>query len=267
MAGTLAVTGATELHAEFKAWLEKIGFEDVFVTGKKNDALNTVICNKKPRLMIIDSWFYQDGTSRRIGELLKLFPKLNIAVVSLHDFPLSNAPWFIWEGAKSYLHLWEGYGEFKRGFKIVRDGIPYIAPKVQKLIDHFEEWPDTKNKMTKRQKECLVMLCCGLSPDQMGDALNVSRKTVYNHLNSLYTVFHVHNRSEMVALAWEMELVAPKDIQLYNRKKERERDPHLRAGILNLKIFNHERHEPSQTFDLKALTLPWTFFSTFVRVG
>jgi DNA-binding NarL/FixJ family response regulator len=224
MAGTLAVTRAKELHAEYKAWLEKIGFEDVAVTGEKNDALNTVICNKKPRLVIIDSWFYRDGTSRRIGELLKLFPRLNIAVVSLHDFPLSNAPWFIWEGARSYLHLCEGYGEFKRGFQIIREGKPYIAPKVQNLIDRCEEWPDTKNKMSKRQKECLVMLCCGLTPDQIGEALYISRRTVYNHLNSLYTAFHVNNRSEMVALAWEMELVTTKDIQLYNSKKERKRD-------------------------------------------
>ena len=76
MAGILAVTGAAELHAEFKAWLEKMGFEDVTVTGKKNDALNTVICNKKPRLIIIDSWFYRDGTSRRIGELLRACPQI-----------------------------------------------------------------------------------------------------------------------------------------------------------------------------------------------
>jgi hypothetical protein len=40
----------------------------------------------------------------------------------------------------------------------------------------------------------------------------------------LYAAFHVNNRSEMVALAWEMELVTPKDIQLYNRKKERKRE-------------------------------------------
>jgi hypothetical protein len=146
MAGTLAVTKATELHAEYKRWLEKMGFADVAVTDKKNDALNTVICNKKPWLVIIDSWFYRDATPRRIGELHKLFPKLHIAVVSLHDYPLSNAPWFIWEGAKSYLHLWEGYEEYKRGFQIVREGKPYVAPKVQSLIDRCGEWrtPETK---------------------------------------------------------------------------------------------------------------------------
>jgi len=63
------------------------------------------------------------------------------------------------------------------------------------------------------------MLCCGCTTDQIGKMLNVSRKTVYNHLNSLYCVFNIGSRAEMTALALEMELVTPKDIQLYNRKK------------------------------------------------
>jgi len=221
MGGVLALSRAEGLHTEIKKLLEKLGFKDVTVTDKENKELNTVICKKDPRLVMIDSWFYQDGTPCRIGELVKLFPKLNIAVVSVHDYPVSRAPWFIWEGAKSYLNLWEGYGEFERGMQIVRDGGQYISPKVQRLIDHYEEWPDTKSDMTRRQKECLVMLCCGCIPDQIGEILHISRSTVYNHLNSLYSAFHAGNREEMVALAWEMELVTPKDIRLYNRKKER----------------------------------------------
>jgi len=222
MGGVLALSRAVELHTEYKARLEAFGFEDVTVTDKENDALNTVICNKKPSLVMIDSWFYRDGTPYRIGEMIKLFPKLNIAVVSVHDFPLSRAPWFIWEGAKSYLSLWEGYKEFQLGLRFVREGKQYISPKVQKLIDHCEEYPDTtRNKMTKRQKECLVMLCCGCSIEQIAEALYVSRKTVYNHLNSLYSVFHAGSRAEMVALAWEMGLITTKDIRLYNKKKER----------------------------------------------
>ena len=143
-----------------------------------------------------------------------------IFALPVHDFPLSRAPWFIWEGAKSYLNLWEGYGEFERGLRIVRDGGQYISPKVQRLIDHYDEWPDTKNKMTKRQKVCLIMLCSGCIIDQIGETLHISKKTVYNHLNSLYCAFHVHNRAEMIALACEMELVTPRDYHLYNKKKE-----------------------------------------------
>jgi DNA-binding CsgD family transcriptional regulator len=160
---------------------------------------------------------------------VKLFPKLDIAVISIHDFPVSRAPWFIWEGAKSYINLWEGYEEFQRGLQIVRKGGQYISSKVQELIDHFQEWPDTKSKMTKRQKECLVMLCCGCSTDQIGEAPDISRRTVYNYLNSLYSVFHAGSREEMIALAWEMELVTTKDIMFYNRKKKRKLLPEWAA--------------------------------------
>ena len=221
MGGVLALSRAAELRTEIQRRLEMSGFEDVTVTDEENEALNTVICNKKPRLVIIDSWFYQDGTPYRVGELIKLFPKLNIAVVSVHDFPVSRAPWFIWEGAKSYLSLWEGYGEFQRGLRIVQEGGQYISPKVQHLIDHCEEWPDTKSRMTKRRKECLVMLCCGLIPLQIGEILHISKSTVDRHLDGLYRAFHAGSREEMVALAWEMGLVTPKDIRLYNKKKER----------------------------------------------
>jgi DNA-binding NarL/FixJ family response regulator len=103
--------------------------------------------------------------------------------------------------------------------KIVREGGHYISPKVQKLINRLE-WPDTKSRMTKRQKECLVMLCCGCTTNQIGEMLHITRSTVYNHLDSLYSSFHVACRAEMVALAWEMELVTSKDIRLYNKKKE-----------------------------------------------
>ena len=58
MDGVLALSRAVELHTLIQGRLEASGFEDVTVTGEENEALNTVICNKKPRLVIIDSWFY-----------------------------------------------------------------------------------------------------------------------------------------------------------------------------------------------------------------
>jgi DNA-binding NarL/FixJ family response regulator len=102
----------------------------------------------------------------------------------------------------------------------VREGGQYISPKVQELIDLCQDKPDINNKMTKRLKECLIMLCNGCTADQIGKALYISRRTVYNHLNRLYRAYHARNRAEMITLAREMELVTLKDTRLYDREKE-----------------------------------------------
>ncbi|WP_461257719.1 helix-turn-helix domain-containing protein, partial [Treponema sp. R80B11-R83G3] len=104
--------------------------------------------------------------------------------------------------------MWEDNNEFYRGLRIVREGGQYISPKVQEMIDHFDEYPDANGKVTKKERECLVMLCSGFTIEQIMEELDIAKSTVYNHLNSLYKTFHVHNREEMIALAWETLLTA-----------------------------------------------------------
>ena len=217
--GTLVVSRAEYLFPYYKEKLEKkFGFKDVTATGAEKDGLNMVINEITPRLLLMDSGFYQAGTPYMVGELLKRFPRLNVAIVSMHDYPLSLAVWFIWHGARSYVNWWEGCDEFCEGLLAVRDGKKYISPHVQGLIERFPEWPDTKSKVSRRQMECLILLCCGLTPERIGEELHISRKTVNNHLDSLYEIFHANSREEMVALAWMLELVRPTDIRFYDRK-------------------------------------------------
>ena len=218
--GTLVVTRAEKLHDYYRNKLKNLGFTDVTVTSSAKNGLNFAINEHKPRLLLIDSYFYQAGTPYMTGELHRDFPKLNIAVISLSDFPLSLAPWFIWHGAKSYVSLWEGFDEFNRGMMLVREGKQYISPAVQNRIDKIDVWPETGDKITKRQKECLTMLCCGFAPERIGEELNISRQTVNNHLVTMYKTFHATNREEMVAMAWELELVTHDDVRFYEKKPE-----------------------------------------------
>jgi hypothetical protein len=62
------------------------------------------------------------------------------------------------------------------------------------------------------------MLCSGLAPEMIGEVLHISRKTVHNHLASLYKNFHAKNREEMVAMAWTLGLVTKDDIRFYGGK-------------------------------------------------
>jgi DNA-binding NarL/FixJ family response regulator len=48
--------------------------------------------------------------------------------------------------------------------------------------------------LTPREVEILGMLCCGLTPAQIADSLFLSRKTVRNHVEHIYTKIGATNR-------------------------------------------------------------------------
>jgi DNA-binding NarL/FixJ family response regulator len=179
-----------------------------------------VINDVKPRLVLVGSSFYQAGTPFMMGQLLKRFPGLNIAAVSMHEYPAGIAAWFIFHGIKSYLDLWEGYEAFHRGLQVVREGREYISPGVKEAINAFDEWPKTGNKMTARLIEVLVLLCNGFTAESIGKELHLSRKTVYNDMNRLYGVLNAQCRDEVVAKGWAYRLVSEKDMGFLDRRKE-----------------------------------------------
>jgi DNA-binding NarL/FixJ family response regulator len=216
----LIVSRAVNLFPHFIKRLTELGFKDVEATEEEKDSLNAVINEKKPRLVLIASGFYHAGTPYMAGRLRKDFPNLNIAAVSLGEFPGSIAAWFIFHGVKSYLDLWEGCEEFHRGLQTVREGGAYISPRVEKLINRFTEWPETKTKVPKRLLEILVLLCNAFIPEDIGALLHINRNTVNKDLKELYRIFHVKNREGMVALAWDLGIVTGRDTCFYGRKRE-----------------------------------------------
>jgi DNA-binding NarL/FixJ family response regulator len=159
----------------------------------------------------------------------------------VHEFPDSIAAWFIFYGVRSYLNLWEGYEEFHKGLQLVRQGAEYISPQVKEIIDLFPEWPNTNNKMTRRLMEILVLLCNGFKAESIGEELHLSRKTVYNHMDRLFNAFNTKNRDELVARAWELELVTQKDIRFLDRRQEPERLPEWATAKqrINRKVLNY----------------------------
>jgi DNA-binding NarL/FixJ family response regulator len=218
--GTLIVSRAIKLFPYYQRRLLELGFTDVEATGEEKDSLNFVINEKKPRLMLIESGFYHAATPCMMGRLLKTFPKLNMAAVSLGEFPDDLAAWFIFFDVNSYVNLWEGEEEFYYGLQEVRNGRPYIAPQVQRLIGQYNVWPDTKNKITNRHMAVLLLLCRGFSFENIGETLHISRNTVDWHAKELRRMFHVKNRDGLVSTAWELGLVSTKDMCFYDRKKE-----------------------------------------------
>ncbi len=53
--------------------------------------------------------------------------------------------------------------------------------------------------LTARELEVLRQIAGGALPEQVGESLGISRRTIQTHLRNIYEKLHVHSRSQAVA--------------------------------------------------------------------
>jgi DNA-binding NarL/FixJ family response regulator len=212
MNGTLLVSRFINSFPLIIKFFETLDFKDVSATNEEIDSLIMLINKIKPSKIIIDSDFYSVATPLMVGRILKVFPKLYIAAVSICAYPDKKAVWFIWHGARSYVNFMDGDEEFLRGMTKIREGEDYISSGVQKRMDEFPDWPDTPLKVTKNQKEVLTILYNGFSLEGIMKNMHVCKRTAEYYIEKLKAVFNADTRDELVAIAFHSDMVTKEDL-------------------------------------------------------
>jgi len=214
--GTLFVSRDAKLFPDFKIYFESLGFPNVNVTDIDKDGLNMLINEMKPDYFLIDSNFYDCGTPFMMGQLLSVFPELNIAVITTSPFPDAIATWFIFHGVKTYIKIRDGLNELRHALQCFLGGKSFIAPGVQEILYGLSEWPDVSLKNTKRQKEVLLMLCCGFSIKRIEGSLHVCKATVENHIKELLKIFNSRGREELIKTVNRLDIFSKDELRFYD---------------------------------------------------
>jgi len=210
--GTLLVSRLINWFPHFKTLFEELGFPNVHVTDTEKDGLNFMINELKPKYVLIGSNFYDCGTPYMIGQLLKVFPKLNLAIINFSPFPDAVAVWFIFHGIKFYVKWSDGKEELHHGLQCFLDRKRYIAPDVQKLIDELPEIPKVPLKPTIRQKAVLLMLYNGYSTKGIMDNLCICRATVEKHIKELLKIFNSRSREELIKTVNSLDIFSKNEL-------------------------------------------------------
>ena len=220
--GTLVVTKRENFHAHFKKRFEQLGFPNVTVTGARRDGLNMVINELRPRILLMGSDFYECCTPFLLRDLHEYFPKLNIAVITLTDFPADLAMFFILNGAKSYIDYWEGQGPepFYKGLDEIREGREYISPEVQRRIEMRSDYPDPSGILTKKQIEIIRLIANGFTGAEIADTLHMSERSVDNRKSEIYKALNVRNENEVIRVALCLGLIKPEELHFFSRNYE-----------------------------------------------
>jgi DNA-binding NarL/FixJ family response regulator len=209
------VSRAVNCHSHVKKRLEVLGFENVTVTANEKDGLNMLIYELKPRIVLMGCRFYKCCTPFMMTGLRKHFPKLNIAALSVCDFPDDLAMYFIINGVKSYVNFWDGPEQFYSGLEEIRKGHEFISTNVQRRIDMRTYYPTESGKLTPRQIEIIRLVANGFTAAEIADTLHMSERSVDTRKKEIYTALNVRNENEVIRIVIYMGIINPEELDFF----------------------------------------------------
>lgn len=97
-----------------------------------------------------------------------------------------------------------------RAVEEVAAAAPPIAPAEPVRATNRMHADARVRELTGREVEILSMLAAGQNVNAIAAALGISRLTARNHVQHVFQKLEVHSKSEAVAFAYRMQVVAPK---------------------------------------------------------
>ncbi|MET8333920.1 response regulator transcription factor [Streptosporangium canum] len=108
--------------------------------------------------------------------------------------------------------------DFLHAVRVAARGDALLAPSItRRLINRYVTQPlhtatgAGLEELTNREREAVAMVAQGLTNDQIADRMVISPLTAKTHINRAMIKLHVRDRAQLVVLAYESGLVAPRD--------------------------------------------------------
>jgi DNA-binding NarL/FixJ family response regulator len=101
--------------------------------------------------------------------------------------------------------------------RVAARGDALLAPAItRKLISEYVSRPpdgqvvDALDELTNREREVVALVARGLSNDEIAARMVISPTTAKTHVSRAMTKLHARDRAQLVVLAYESGLVAPR---------------------------------------------------------
>jgi len=132
---------------------------------------------------------------------LKINPDLKIIALSMfsdtgHYTQMINA------GVKGFILKKANKFELEQAIRTIYEGGNYFSQEIlQKLAFHYTEKPNDRDHLTGREIEIIVMICQGMTSQEISDKLFISSKTVETHRSNIFLKAGVKNIAGLIIWA------------------------------------------------------------------
>lgn len=140
---------------------------------------------------------------------LAIYPELKIITLSMfgeEDYYFS----MVSIGVKGFLLKNSDIDEVQGAIDTVNDGGSYFSQELlYNLVSNLRNTPirNTDEELSEREREVLLMICKGLSNQEIGDLLFISKRTVDKHRANILAKTNCKNTANLVVYAIKNKLV------------------------------------------------------------
>lgn len=190
-------------------------FEILGVAETGIEVLQMVAVNE-PDIVLLDLEMPEMDGLEVLDNLKKGHPKVKVIVFTAFDTD-ERIVGSVKAGAQGYLLKGAPSQELFEAIRTVSAGGSLLQPVVaSKLIEHVSGEGDLSGKqritpLTERERQVLEQLALGKTNKEIALELVISERTVKFHVSSIFTKLGAGNRTEAVAIAARLGLVALRD--------------------------------------------------------
>ena len=193
-----------------KQLLEMSG--EIQVVGEAGDGLQCLNVLKKisADILLLDINMPNMNGLQVLEKINKSQLKIKVVILTVHneiDYLIKANE----IGVDGYLLKDAGSNELKKAIFNVMEGEQYIQPELipllnQKLLQKETDL-DKMHALTKREMQILKLIAEGLFNKEIGDRLNISERTVKNHVFNLFKKIGASDRTQAAVYAIKNNLV------------------------------------------------------------
>jgi two-component system uhpT operon response regulator UhpA len=178
------------------------GFEVVGEAATRIDAL-PLIAASRPDLVITDLSLSDGSGMGLLKDLAAHHPDIRTIVLSMHENPAFVAE-ALSLGAFGYVTKTAASDDLLEAVHAVLQGKRFLSRDMQNAARSTA--PPTE-KLTRRERDTLVLLVRGLVPKAVAAELGISEKTLYTHRANLLDKLGARNDRDLARIALERGLV------------------------------------------------------------
>jgi DNA-binding NarL/FixJ family response regulator len=165
----------------------------------------------KPQVLLLDINMPKMNGIGVLEEMKKRNSNVKVLVLTIHsDFDYLFAAIEEYD-VNGYILKDTDSAELITAIKTVASGEKYIQPKLVALMDKKSETRDNDkykiDSLTSREMEVLIEVANGLFNKEIATSLNISERTVKNHVSNIFKKIEVSDRTQAAVFAIKNDIV------------------------------------------------------------